>query len=72
MSEQGKCLDHAVAERFFGSVTREWTLHGYYATPQEARDDSIDDSEMCYTSRRTHSYLGYVSPNEDEKLAGVA
>jgi putative transposase len=25
MSEKGECLDHAVAERCFGSLTREWT-----------------------------------------------
>jgi putative transposase len=72
MSEKGECLDNAVAERFFGSLKREWTLHGYYATRQEARDDIIDYIEMFYNSRRKHSYLGYVSPNKYEQLALVA
>ena len=72
MSEKGECLDNAVAERFFGSLKREWTLHGYYATRQEARDDIIDYVEMFYNSRRKHSYLGYVSPNKYEQLALVA
>jgi transposase InsO family protein len=72
MSEQGECLDHAVAERFFGSLKREWTSHGYDATRQEARDDSIDYIEMFYHSRRKHSYLGYVSPNKYEQFALVA
>jgi putative transposase len=72
MSEKGECLDNAVAERFFGSLKREWTAHRYYATRQEARDDIIAYIEMFYNSRRKHSYLGYVSPNEYEKCARVA
>ena len=72
MSEKGECLDNAVAERCFGSLTREWTSHGYYATRQEARDDLIDYIEMFYNSRRKHSYLGYVSPNKYEQFALVA
>jgi putative transposase len=72
MSRQGACLDNAVAERCFGSLQREWTAHRYYATRQEARDEMIAYVEMCYNSRRKHSYLGYVSPNEYEKCARVA
>jgi putative transposase len=72
MSEKGECLDNAVAERFFGSLKREWTSYGYYATRQEARDDIIDYIEMFYNSRRKHSYLGYVSPNKYEQFALVA
>ena len=65
-------LDNAVAERFFGSLKQEWTAHCHYATRQEARDDIIAYIEMFYNSRRKHSSLGYVSPNEDEKFARVA
>ena len=72
MSRKGECLDNAVAERFFGSLKREWTAHRYYTTRQEARDDIIAYIEMFYNSRRKHSYLGYVSPNEYEKFARVA
>ncbi len=72
MSHKGECLDNAVAERFFGSVKREWTAHRAYATRQEACDDIIVYIEMFYNSSRKHSYLGYVSPNEYEKYARVA
>lgn len=72
MSEKGEGPDNAMAERCFGSVTREWTLHSYDATRQEARDDIIDYLEMFSNSRRKHSYLGYVSPNHYEQLALVA
>jgi len=50
MSEKGECLDNAVAERFFGSLKREWTRYGYYAMRQEARDDIIDYIEMFYNT----------------------
>ena len=69
MSGKGESLDHAVAARFFGSLTREWTSHCRDATRQEARDDVIAYIEMFYNSRRKHSYLGYLSPNEYEKCA---
>ena len=72
MSRQGACLDHAVAERFFGSVKGERTVLRHYATRQEARADVIDYIEMFYHSTRLHSYLGYISPNIFERLARVA
>ena len=72
MSGKGDCLDNAVAERFWGSLKREWTSHCAYATRQEAQADIIADIEMFYNSQRKHSYLGYVSPNEYEKCALVA
>src|SRR5262245_7478010 len=72
MRRQGECLDNAVAERSFGSVKREWTPHRSYATRQEARNDMIAYIEMFYNSRRKHSYLGYVKPNEYEKCARMA
>jgi putative transposase len=72
MSGKGECLDNAVAERFFGSLKRERTSQRSYRTRQEARDDIIDYIEMFYNSWRKHSYLGYVSPNEYEKIAQAA
>ena len=72
LSRKGDCLDNAVAERFFGSVKGERTSLQPYARRQEARDDAIEYIEMLYNSRRLHSYLGYVSPNDFEQLAGMA
>jgi putative transposase len=72
MRGKGDCLDHAVAERFFGSLKRERTSKRSYLTRQEARDDIIDYIEMCSNSWRKHSYLGYVSPNAYEKIAEAA
>lgn len=72
MSGKGECLDNAVAERFFGSLKREWTSYRHYETRQEARDDIIEYIEMFYNSNRKHSYLGYLSPNEYEEFDLVA
>jgi putative transposase len=72
MSRKGECLDNAVAERFFGSVKGERTALRHYATRQEARDDVVEYIEMFYNSKRLHSYLGYVSPNDFERLGRVA
>lgn len=68
MSGKGDCLDNAVAERFFGSLKRERTSQRDYETRREARDDVMEYIEMFYNSRRLHSYLGYMSPNEYEKM----
>ena len=61
-----------MAERFVGSVKRDWPSHGAYATRQEAKAASIAYSEMFSNSRRQHAYLGYGSPNDYEKCALVA
>jgi putative transposase len=72
MSRKGDCLDNAVAERIFGSVKGECTSRQQYARRQEARDDVSEYIEMFYNSRRLHSSLGYVSPNNFERLTKTA
>jgi transposase InsO family protein len=72
MSRKGDCWDNAVIERFFRSLKSERTNHRRYLTREAARQDVINYIEMFYNSRRLHSYLGYVSPAEYEKLAKVA
>ncbi len=72
MRRKSACLDHAVAERFLGSLKRERTDLRPYVTRQAASADVVDDIEMFYHSKRLHSYVGYVSPNAYEVLANVA
>lgn len=68
MSGKGDCWDNAVVERFFRSLKTERTNHRIYVTREAARQDVISYIEMFYNSRRIHSYLGYLTPNDFEAL----
>ena len=69
---KGNCWDNAVVERFFRSLKCERTNDLRYGTREKAKIDVVDYIEMFYNSRRYHSYLGYRSPADYEKLAEVA
>ncbi len=51
-----------------GSLKTERVFFVNYKSRDEARKDIVDYIEMFYNSRRRHSYLGYVSPREFEKM----
>lgn len=68
MSRKGDCWDNAVAESFFHTLKTERTNGNLYRTRDEARNDAIDYIEMFYNSRRLHSFIGYKSPNDFEKI----
>jgi len=68
MSRKGNCWDNAVMERFFRSLKSEQICFSRYQTPEDAKKDIVDYIEMFYNSRRAHSYLGYLSPNEYERV----
>ncbi len=66
MSRRGNCYDNAVAESFFSSLKKERIRRRIYNTRDDAKSDVFDYIELFYNSRRRHSYLGYVSPQEYE------
>ena len=68
MNRKGNCWDNSVAESFFGSLKKERVFDSIYSTREEARRDIVDYIEMYYNSKRRHSYLGYLSPKEFEKV----
>ena len=72
MSGKGNCYDNAVAESFFGSLKTERVHFANYQTRKEAKLDIVDYIEMFYNSRRSHSYLGYVSPRQFEAMWHLA
>jgi putative transposase len=71
MSRKGNCWDNSVAESFFGSLKTECIFSSVYKTREEAKRDIVDYIEMFYNSKRRHSYLGYLSPREFEKMMSL-
>jgi len=69
MSRSGNCLDNAVAERFFRTLKSECLVNWHEMPAEEVKHDIVDYIEMFYNSERLHSYTGYLSRNDYEKLA---
>jgi putative transposase len=72
MSRSGNVWDNAAMESFFSSLKTERTSRCIYQTRDQAREDVFDYIERFYNPRRRHSTLGYVSPMQYEKSAGLA
>ena len=63
--------DNAVAESFFGTLKTK-LVHGTgYTTRVWAKGNIVDYIEMFYNCRRLHSYLGYMSQMNLEKMASL-
>jgi putative transposase len=72
MSRLGNVWDNAAMESFFSSLKTERTARKIYRTRDEAKADVFDYIERFYNVRRRHSSIGYVSPMEFERQAGLA
>ena len=57
-----------MVESFFGTLKQERVQWKSYQTRYEAQQDILEYISMFYNSRRLHSYLDYMSPNDFEKL----
>lgn len=72
MSRSGNCWDNAAMESFFSSLKTERTARKTYRTRDEARADVFDYIERFYNTKRRHSTIGYLSPMDFERKAGLA
>lgn len=72
MSRSGNVWDNAAMESFFSSLKTERVDRKTYRSRSEARADVFDYIERFYNPRRRHSTLGYISPIEFERRAGLA
>ena len=72
MSRSGNVWDNAAMESFFSSLKTERTARKTYRTRDAARADVFDYIERFYNARRRHSTIGYKSPMEFERQAGLA
>lgn len=69
MSRKGNCWDNACVESFFHSLKVE-AIHGEPIMSRKAmRQQVFEYIEVDYNRKRRHSALGYLSPEEFEKIA---
>ncbi len=68
MSRKGDCWDNAVAESFFKTLKCELVYHRKFSNKGMARLEVFRYIEGFYNKERRHSSLGYLTPNEMEKL----
>jgi putative transposase len=69
MSRKGNCWDHAVAESFFSSLRKERFKKHIYKSREVATADISDYIEAFYNSKRRHSHIGGVCPEEFENAS---
>lgn len=72
MSRSGNVWDNAAMESFFSSLKTERIGKKVYRTRAQAKADVFDYVECFYNPTRRHSPLGYLSPIDFEREAGVA
>ena len=68
MSGSGNCYDNALAESFFHSLKTEWVYFEKYQTKEQASLSVFEYIESFYNRQRTHSNLGYLSPEKYEQI----
>ncbi len=72
MSRRGNCWDNAPMERMFRSLKSEWVPKTGYANFADAKADVSDYVMRYYNEERPHSYNGYLTPVESERLLSVS
>ena len=68
MSGKGNCYDNAVVESFFATLKTEEVDGAHYETRQHAKTSIFSYLEGFYNAKRRHSSLGFLSPNEFERV----
>lgn len=67
-SAKGNAHDNAVVESFFAILKTKEVEGTNYATRQQARSSIFSYVEGFYNPKRRHSSLGYLSPDEFDRL----
>lgn len=71
MSRKGDCFDNACAESVISTLKNELVHHRQFTTREEAQTELFEFIEVFYNRQRLHQTLGYRSPAEFERCAGV-
>jgi len=72
MSHTRDCWDNTVAESFFENLKNELVYWCNFKNRVEARSAIFDYIEVFYDRQRLHQSLGYLSPEQFERLNSVA
>lgn len=67
MSRKGNCYDNAVMESFFHTLKAELVSFENFQTRDEAKMKIFDYIEIFYNRQRSHSSIGYLTPEEFER-----
>jgi len=68
MSRKGDCWDNAVVESFFGTLKTELIHRHSWPSRRQVQLAVAEYIELFYNRQRRHSFLGYRSPAEFERL----
>ena len=68
MSGKGNCYDNAVVESFFVTLKTEGVEGAHYETRQQAKTSIFSYLESFYNAKRRHSSLGFLSPDDFERI----
>lgn len=71
MSRKGNCWDNAVAESFFKSLKVECLYQQQFQTRKQAEIAVFEYITTWYNTQRLHSALGYLSPQEYERILSI-
>lgn len=66
MSRPGNPYDNALMESFYKTLKTELLIDGKFEAIEKAKNAVFEYIEMFYNTKRLHSSLGYVSPNQFE------
>jgi len=64
MSRRGNCYDNAYVDSWFASLKKEWIYRSNYSTERELKSLVFEYIEIWYNKKRSHSSLGYLSPDK--------
>ena len=68
MSRRGNCWDNAVVESFFATLKRELVYRRSWPSREEAAASIREWIENFYNRERRHSFLGFRSPEQYERI----
>ena len=68
MSGKGCCYDNAACESFFGTLKIELVHDENYKTREEAKLSIFEYIEAYYNTKRKHSTINYMTPNQFEYI----